>query len=186
MSLDSFLEGDGFDDILSLALEQSGLNLPPLTLGTDLNESNIPVSVSSLLPVVSTASSDSLSSLILPLVTSANNVNNKTVSSDDDLSHLFDASDTNILNCGLPSLTVPGAIPRSLSNTTQLLTPTSLSTVSNPVSSVENMDVNDVLFELGLNPDESTPSISLSLPDIKVAVNKRPPPTLRYTLIYFY
>ena len=185
MSLDSFLEGDGYDDILSLALEQSGLNLPPLTLDTDLNESTIPVPVSSLLPVVSTASSDSLSSLILPLVTSTNNVNNKTVSSDDDLAHLFEASDTNILNCDLPSLAIPGAIPRSLSNT---LTPTSLSTVSNPVSSVENMDVNDVLFELGLNPDEATPSISLSLPDIKVHVplNNRSPPTLRYCIRYFY
>ncbi|XP_011404218.2 PREDICTED: protein strawberry notch homolog 1-like isoform X2 [Amphimedon queenslandica] len=182
MSLDSFLEGDGYDDIpsdiLSLALEQSGLNLPPLTLGNDFNESNIPMPVSSLLPVVSTASSDSLSSLILPLVTSTNNVNNnKTVSSDDDLSHLFEASETNILNCDLPSFTIPGAVPHPLSNT--LTPPTSLSTVSNPVSSVENMDVNDVLLELGLNPDESTPSMSLSLPDIKVPVNNRPPPTLR-------
>ena len=158
MSLNSTTGGDDeSDDILSLALEQSGLNLlPPITLNAQS------LSVPSLSVVAST--SNSLSSLILPLVSTVGAVGS------DDLSCLLEHSDADFLNYALPSLPVS----QPLHNTAQLLTPVSLSSGSDPLSSVENMNVNDVLLELGISSNVSATS------QVKGNIVKRPP-TIRYT-----
>lgn len=158
MSLNSTTGGDDeSDDILSLALEQSGLNLlPPITLNAQS------LSVPSLSVVAST--SNSLSSLILPLVSTVGAVGS------DDFSCLLEHSDADFLNYALPSLPVS----QPLHNTAQLLTPVSLSSGSDPLSSVENMNVNDVLLELGISSNVSATS------QVKGNIVKRPP-TIRYT-----
>ena len=158
MSLNSTTGGDDeSDDILSLALEQSGLNLlPPITLNAQS------LSLPSLSVVAST--SNSLSSLILPLVSTVGAVGS------DDLSCLLEHSDDDFLNYALPSLPVS----QPLHNTAQLLTPASLSSGSDPLSSVENMNVNDVLLELGISSNDPATS------QVKGNIVKRPP-TIRYT-----
>ena len=159
MSLNSTTGGDDeSDDILSLALEQSGLNLlPPITLTARS------LSVPSLSTVVA-STSNSLSSLILPLVSTVGAMGS------DDLSCLLEHSDADFLNYALPPLPVS----QPLHNTAQLLTPVSLSSGSDSLSTVENMNVNDVLLELGISSNVSATS------QVKGNIAKRPP-TIRYT-----
>lgn len=141
------------DDILSLALEQSGLDaLIPANL-TDLAAAYLPESVGSfqgpdgslpfdtaaVLPPSSTYGGDRSNPSGLP-----SNV-------DDDLSALLESTSTDYLMGSLP------IVPTSTSLTSSELTFFPPPVMTQTSSSVKSMDVDDVLLQLGLFANEVPP-----------------------------